>query len=77
MNLSVEQQLGRITGVDTTGQPDGASSLPTGFEGGSMSAANEALGVQLAATRHDHTVGLHSALLNVMNDSVRRLLENF
>lgn len=77
MSISLEQQLGRVAGV-TPGTPGPtAGGLPPGFEGGSMSAANQALGVQLSATRHDHTVSLASALLNVQNDSVKRLLENF
>lgn len=77
MSISLEQQLGRITGVEAPGQGGGPTGLPAGFSGGSMSAANQALGVQLAATEHDHSVSLQSALLTVQNDSVRRLLENF
>lgn len=51
--------------------------LPPGMAGGSMSAAQDALGVNLAVTKHNHGMTLHSALLNVQNDSVKRLLENF
>lgn len=76
MSVSLEQQLNRIAGVGP--QPSsGFGGLPAGFEGGSMSAANDALGVQLAATRHDHSVSIHSGLLKVQNDTMRRILENF
>lgn len=63
--------MAQIPGEAATGQ------LPQGFAGAPLDAAQQALGVKLSATQHSHHMSLASALLNVENDSVRKVLANF
>ena len=76
MTLSLDTNLQGVQGVGGV-NVDRLPGVPQGFFGGPLNAAEQALGVHLHATRHDHSVTLQSALLKVHNDSVRRLLENF
>lgn len=73
----LDQNLNSIAGITNPTEQARFGQVPPGLEGSSMSAANEALGVKLASTGRSHVMSLNSALLNVQNDSVRRLLENF
>ncbi len=73
----LDQGTQSIAGVNNVLSRALEDQLPPGMTGGSMSAAQDALGVNLAVTKHNHGMTLHSALLNVHNDSVKRLLENF
>lgn len=76
MVTPLNTNLPAITGVDPLAQAI-EGHLPSGFGGSGMSAANEALGVNLAVTHHNHSITLQSALLTVQNDQMKRLLANF
>ena len=75
MSTSIEQQIGRVVGVGA--QTNGPSGLPAGLTGAPLSAAEDALGVKMSVTRHDHAVSAASAIHDVYAQSTKRLLENF
>lgn len=77
MNLD-QLQDSRLRHVGGLAQVPGAAAggqIPEALAGSPLDAAQEALGVKLSATQHSHHMSLASALLDVQNDNVRKVLE--